>query len=105
MRTGPWVPGGATPGRWSWPAGLRGLRIARRPFGTGTRVLLDRLLADAGIPPASVTWEDFGIVLSGDALPAAGPLITALRDPHVQSAVTALGGYDLSQAGAVRLLG
>ena len=25
---------------------LRGLRIARRPFGTGTRVLLDRLLAE-----------------------------------------------------------
>jgi molybdate-binding protein len=132
------------PGRIRGPDGLRGLRIARRPFGTGTRVLLDQLLADAGIPPATVTgphaashlevamavavgqadaglgvraaataldlgfvpvtWEDFDIVLSGDALPAAAPLITALRDPHVQSAVTALHGYDLSQAGAVRLL-
>ncbi len=138
------VPPG-NPGRVSGPAGLRSLRIARRPFGTGTRVLLDRLLADAGIPPASVTgpdaashlevamtiaagqadaglgvraaataldlgfvpvtWEDFDIVLSGDALPAAGPLITALRDPHVQSTVGALGGYDLSRAGAVQLLG
>jgi hypothetical protein len=38
------------------------------------------------------------------ALPAAEPLITALRDPHVQSSVTSLGGYDLSRAGAVHLL-
>ena len=120
------------------------LRIARRPFGTGTRVLLDRLLSDAGITPASVTgveaashlevamsvasgqadtglgvraaatalglgfvpvaWEDFDIVLSGDALPAAEPLITALRTPAVQSSIGALGGYDLSRAGAVEML-
>jgi molybdate-binding protein len=138
------VPQG-NPSRISRPADLRDLRIARRPFGTGTRVLLDRLLADAGIPPASVTgpdaashlevamtiaagqadaglgvraaataldldfvpvtWEDFDIVLSGDALPAAEPLITALRDPGVQSSVNSLGGYDLSQAGTVQLLG
>jgi molybdate-binding protein len=126
------------------PGDLRALRIARRPFGTGTRVLLDRLLTDAGIAPASVTgveaashlevamsvasgqadtglgvraaatalglgfvpvaWEDFDIVLSGDALPAAEPLITALRDPHVHAAVNSLGGYDLTRAGAVHLL-
>ncbi|HEV2257252.1 MAG TPA: substrate-binding domain-containing protein [Streptosporangiaceae bacterium] len=118
-RPGRRLPG--NPGRVHGPAGLRGLRIARRPFGTGTRVLLDRLLADAGIPPASitgpdaashlevamtiaagqadaglgvraaataldlgfvpVTWEDFDIVLSGDALPAAGPLITRSATP------------------------
>jgi molybdate-binding protein len=52
-----------------------------------------------------VTWEDFEVVLGGDALPAAEPLIAALRDPRVQSAVAVLGGYDLSRAGAVRLLG
>jgi len=137
------VPEG-NPGRISGPADLPGLRIARRPFGTGTRVLLDRLLADAGIPPESVsgpdagshlevamaiasgqadtglgaraaatamdlafvpvTWEDFDIVLPGEALPAAGPLIAALRDPHVQAAVGALGGYDISRAGTVQLL-
>jgi molybdate-binding protein len=137
------VPGG-NPGRISGPADLPGLRIARRPFGTGTRVLLDRLLADAGIPPESVsgpdagshlevamaiasgqadtglgaraaatamdltfvpvTWEDFDIVLPGEALPAAEPLIAALRDPHVQAAVGALGGYDISRAGTVELL-
>jgi molybdate-binding protein len=117
-------------------AQLRGLRVARRQFGTGTRVLLDRLLADAGIPAASVagpeaashldvagqadagigvraaataldlgfsrvTWEDFDIVLSADALEAAEPLIAALRQPSVRSAVEALGGYDTCQAGSV----
>jgi molybdate-binding protein len=129
------------PGQISGPDDLRALRIARRQFGTGTRVLLDRLLTDAGIPPASVTgpdagshlevamtvasgqadaglgvraaataldlsfvpvtWEEFDIVLSAGALPAAEPLIAALRDPNVQSAVQSLGGYDLTQAGSV----
>jgi molybdate-binding protein len=124
---------------------LRALRIARRPFGTGTRVLLDRLLTEAGIAPASVTgpeaashlevamsvasgqadtglgvrgaataldlsfvpvvWEDFDIVLSGDTLPSAEPLIAALRTAAVQSSIDALGGYDLSRAGSVELLG
>lgn len=123
---------------------LRGLRVARRQFGTGTRVLLDRLLTDAGIPPESVTgpetashlevamaiaasqadtgvgvraaatalglgfvplaWENFDIVLSADALQAAEPLIAALRQAAVRSAVDALGGYDLAQSGAVQLL-
>jgi molybdate-binding protein len=126
------------------PGDLRALQIARRPFGTGTRVLLDQLLAEAGIAPASisgpeaashlevamsvasgqadtglgvraaatalglgfvpVTWEDFDIVLSGDALPAAEPLIATLRDPAVQSSIDTLGGYDLSRAGAVEIL-
>jgi molybdate-binding protein len=126
------------------PGDLRALQIARRPFGTGTRALLDRLLAEAGIAPATVTgpeaashlevamsvasgqadtglgvraaatalglgfvpvtWEDFDIVLSGDALPAAEPLIATLRDPAVQSSIDALGGYDLSRAGSVDML-
>jgi molybdate-binding protein len=133
------------PARVAGVGELRGLRVARRQFGTGTRVLLDRLLADAGIPLASVTgpeaashlevamaiaagqadaglgvraaaaafdlaftpvtWEDFDVVLSADALDAAEPLIAALRQAPVRSAVDALGGYDLSQSGTVRLLG
>jgi len=132
------------PGRISDPGDLRALRVARRQFGTGTRVLLDRLLTDAGIPPASVTgpdaashlevamtvasgqadaglavraaataldlsfvpvtWEEFDIVLSAGALPAAEPLIAALRAPDVQASVRALGGYDLSRSGTVQLL-
>ncbi|HEY6277812.1 MAG TPA: helix-turn-helix transcriptional regulator [Streptosporangiaceae bacterium] len=132
------------PGHITGPADLRTLRIARRPYGAGTRVLLDQLLTEAGIAPASVTgpeagshlevamsvasgqadtglgvraaataldlgfvpviWEDFDIVLSGDSLPAAEPLICALRDPAVQAPITALGGYDLSRAGKVEML-
>jgi putative molybdopterin biosynthesis protein len=126
------------------PGDLRTLRIARRPYGAGTRVLLDRLLTEADIAPISVTgpeaeshlevamsvasgqadtglgvraaaaaldlgfvpvvWEDFDIVLCGDALPAAEPLISALRDPGVQSSVHALSGYDLSRTGSVEML-
>jgi molybdate-binding protein len=132
------------PGHITGPGDLQTLRIARRQFGTGTRVLLDRLLAEAGIAPTAVTgpeaashlevamsvasgqadtglgvraaataldlafvpvtWEDFDIVLSGDALPAAEPLIAALRTQAVQSSIHALGGYDLSRAGSVEML-
>jgi molybdate-binding protein len=120
-------------------------RFARRQFGTGTRALLDRLLAEAGVPEDSVrgpevathlevamavaagqaeaglgvraaaaalgleftplAWEDFDIVLSGDDLPAAEALIETLRDHAVRESVSALGGYDVSRAGAVQLIG
>jgi molybdate-binding protein len=132
------------PDHISDPGDLKALRVARRQFGAGTRVLLDRLLTDAGIVPASVTgpeaashlevamsvasgqadtglgvraaataldlgfipvtWEDFDIVLSGDHLHAAEPLIAALRDPDVQSSITEMGGYDASRAGSVEML-
>jgi molybdate-binding protein len=36
-------------------ADLRALRVARRPTGTGTRTLLDRLLLDADIDPEAVS--------------------------------------------------
>ena len=139
-----WLTPPGNPDHITDPAGLRTLRIAQRPFGTGTRVLLDQLLTQAGIAPASITgpeaashlevgmsvasgqadtglgvraaataldlgfvpvaWEDFDIVLSGDTLPAAEPLIAALRAPAVQSSIDALGGYDLSRAGSVEML-
>jgi len=132
------------PDHISDPGDLRALRIARRQYGAGTRVLLDRLLTEAGVAPASVSgpeaashlevamsvasgqadaglgvraaasaldlgfvpviWEDFDIVLSGDALPAAEPLICALRDPDVRSSIHSLDGYDLSRAGSVDML-
>jgi len=139
-----WLTPAGNPDQITDPADLRALRIARRPFGTGTRVLLDQLLTQAGVAPASVTgpeaashlevamsiasgqadtglgvraaataldlgfvpavWEDFDIVLSADILPAAEPLITALRTPAVRSSIDALGGYDLSRAGSVEML-
>jgi len=139
-----WLTPAGNPDHITDPADLRALRIAQRPFGTGTRVLLDQLLTQAGIAPASVTgpeaashlevaiavasgqadtglavraaatalglgfvpaaWEDFDIVLSGDTLPAAEPLIAALRTPAVRSSIDTLGGYDLSRAGSVEML-
>jgi molybdate-binding protein len=120
---------------------LAGRRVARRVPGTGTRVLLDRLLLDAGLDPDNlrgpevgshlevalavatgivdaglgvrsaaaaldlrfvpITWEDYDLVLAGDALDPAAPLITALRSSSVRAAVEALGGYDTGKAGEV----
>jgi len=68
--------------------------------GLGVRAAAAALALDF-IP---VVWEDFDIVLSGDALPAAEPLLCALRDPNVQSAIHALGGYDTTRAGTVEYL-
>lgn len=42
------------------PADLRGLRIAKRQTGAGTRVLLDQLLAACGIAPDSVPGPELG---------------------------------------------
>jgi len=51
-----------------------------------------------------VTWEPYDIALSADALGAARPLITTLRNPTVQASITKLGGYDLEPAGKVEPL-
>jgi molybdate-binding protein len=51
-----------------------------------------------------VTWEDFDIVLSADAVAAAEPLISALRESAVQASLDNLGGYDLSKTGSVQFL-
>ena len=122
-------------------ADLAGLRIAKRRFGTGTRVLLDRLLLEAGHDPDAVAGpetgshletalavasgvvdaglavrsvardldldfvplvsEEYDVVLPGAALDAAAPLVATLLDPTTRAAVTALGGYDTSEAGQV----
>ncbi|MGH3673411.1 MAG: substrate-binding domain-containing protein, partial [Pseudonocardiaceae bacterium] len=52
----------------------------------------------------AVAWECYDIALAEDALGAARPLITALRDPAVQASILAFGGYDLARAGTVELL-
>lgn len=123
---------------------LRGVRVAKREFGAGTRVLLDRMLQNAGISPHSVpgpetsshlevalavasgiaaagvgvraaaaaldldfvplAWEQYDIALAGDALGAAGPLLSALRDPAVRQAIHELGGYDTANTGEIQAL-
>jgi putative molybdopterin biosynthesis protein len=57
-----------------------------------------------GLAFTPVTWEDFDIVLSGDDLPAAEPLIEALRTCAVRESVSKLGGYDVSRAGEVQMI-
>jgi molybdate-binding protein len=134
------VPPG-NPHRIASAADLAGLRVAKRRPGTGTRVLLDRLLLTAGRDPDALRGpetgshletalsvasgvvdaglgvrsvardldldfvplvsEDYDVVLPGDALDAAAPLVAALHDPATRAAVTALGGYDASRAGHV----
>lgn len=120
---------------------VRGLRVAKRSPGTGTRVLLDHALtaaglesghvagpefgshlevalavavgaADVGLAVRSVAtdldldflpvaWEDYDLILAAEALDAAAPLLDAVLDPAMHAAITALGGYDLGQAGSI----
>ena len=66
---------------------MRGLRVARRQFGTGTRVLLDQLLADAGIAPASLAGLEAASHLEVAMAIAAGQADVGLG---VRAAATAL---------------
>ena len=68
--------------------------------GLGVRAATNDL--NLGFIP--LTWEPYDLALSGDALGAASPLITALRDPTVQASISKLGGYDLESAGTVEPL-
>jgi molybdate-binding protein len=80
------IPAG-NPGQITGPGDLRTLRIARRQFGTGTRVLLDRLLDEAGIAPASVTGPEAASHLEVAMSVASGQADTGLA---VRAAATAL---------------
>lgn len=53
----------------------------------------------------ALVTEDYDIVLGGDALDAAAPLVAALHDPALRAAVTELGGYDTAGSGRVDELG
>ena len=75
------------PDRISGPADLHRLRIARRRFGTGTRVLLDRLLTQAGIQPDEVTGPEAGSHLEVAMTVATGQADTGLG---VRAAAAAL---------------
>ena len=78
------------------------MSVASGQVDTGLGVRAAATALDLGFVP--VAWKDFDIVLSGDTLPAAEPLIAALRTPAVQSSVDLLGGYDLSRVGSVEML-
>jgi molybdate-binding protein len=68
--------------------------------GLGLRSAADELNLEF-IP---LIWENYDIVLSSDALGAAQPLIAALHDWKVMSAISELSGYDTRAAGAVEEL-
>ena len=53
---------------------------------------------------APLTWEHYDIALSGEALGAAEPMITALRSSAVRRSIDQLGGYDTEQAGEINSL-
>jgi molybdate-binding protein len=66
---------------------LRNIRVAKREFGAGTRVLLDRLLQDAGIAPHSVPGPETQSHLEVALAVASGVAQTGVG---VRAAATAL---------------
>lgn len=69
------------------PGDLRNVRVAKREFGAGTRVLLDRMLQDAGIPPDSVPGPETASHLEVALAVASGIAATGLS---VRATATAL---------------
>ena len=67
---------------------LRSLRVVRRPTGTGTRTLLDRLLLDAGIEPESIAGPTVELHLDVALAIATGEADAGLG---LRSAATPLG--------------
>lgn len=69
-------------------ADVRGLRMARRRLGTGTRVLLDHLLAQAGITPKQIQGPE-----AGSHLEVAMTIATGQADVGLgaRAAATAMG--------------
>lgn len=65
--------------------------------GLGLRVAV----ADLGLQFIPLTWESYDIALPATALGAARPLITAVTDPGIATAIATLGGYDLTRAGTL----
>lgn len=80
------VPPG-NPRRISEPGDLKELQVAKREFGAGTRVLLDRMLADADIAPNAVAGPVAGSHLEIALAVASGVADVGLG---VRAAATAL---------------
>jgi molybdate-binding protein len=76
------------PDRVAGVASLRGLRVARRPHGTGTRTLLDRLLIEDGLDPGAVAGPEVELHLDVALAVATGEADAGLG---LRSAATPLG--------------
>jgi molybdate-binding protein len=57
-----------------------------------------------GVDFVPLLWEPFDLVLDGDDLAVATPLLEALQHEDVRTRAAALGGYDLVGAGSARAL-
>jgi molybdate-binding protein len=75
------------------------LSVASGVVDTGLAVRSVARDLDLGFVP--LVSEEYDVVLPGAALDAAAALVAALLDPATRAAVTALGGYDASEAGKV----
>ena len=69
-------------------ADLASQRVARRPTGTGTRTLLDRLLLEAGVDPETISGPMVDLHLDVALAVATGEADVGLG---LRSAATALG--------------
>jgi molybdate-binding protein len=69
-------------------ADLRSLRVVRRPTGTGTRTLMDRMLLDAGIEPDAISGPTVELHLDVALAVATGEADAGLG---LRSAATPLG--------------
>jgi putative molybdopterin biosynthesis protein len=76
------------PDKITAPGDLRNVSVAKREFGAGTRVLLDRMLQDADIPPHSVPGPETTSHLEVALAVAAGIAAVGLG---VRAAASALG--------------
>ncbi|GAA1231841.1 substrate-binding domain-containing protein [Pseudonocardia alaniniphila] len=68
--------------------------------GLGVRAVATALDLDF----VSLTWENYDVILAEAALGAAHPLVAALGEHTIRSAITDLGGYDLTTAGTIEQL-
>ncbi|HEY2766050.1 MAG TPA: substrate-binding domain-containing protein [Pseudonocardiaceae bacterium] len=71
---------------------------------TDTALGLRSDASDLDLDFIPLTWEPYDIALAQDSLGAAHTLITALRDPKIQTSIHALGGYDLTHTGTLEAL-
>jgi molybdate-binding protein len=108
-------------------ADLAGRRVAWRARGSGSRLLLERLLAETSVVTASesgepadshlavravaracdldfvaVTVEPFELAVREEAVDDAAGLLARLSDEVFAAQVAALGGYDLTRTGERR---
>lgn len=75
--------------------------VAAGAADAGLAVRAAAVALDLGFVPVAV--EPFELAVRQDALPAAQELVEALSDRRLRNCISTLGGYDLADAGALRV--